>query len=97
MLGIGKKKQKQSNMVQDNVVPLVNSVIYRQRVQRYHYSCGLANINMKPCEMPVWALNQLATMGIQMLGIDMALKHAESLAIVGIAVELPDVIKTMVK
>lgn len=71
------------------------SMIFTDRVKKYYRSCGLQNNCMKPSLMPIWALEQLATMGIAMLGIEMALYHAEQLANSGIATDLPKVIKAM--
>lgn len=90
-------RQKKVNTIQQNTIPVVNNVIFRQRVKRYWNSCGLQNIGQKPHEMPTWALNELATMGIAMIGHELALKHAESLAMVGIAPELPTTIKSMMR
>lgn len=92
-----KKKVKPVEAMQTNVVPLVNTVIFRQRVKTWHYSNGMAKSNMRPCETPAWALNHMASMGIEMLGVEVALKHAESLAVVGIMAELPETIRTMAK
>ncbi len=80
--------------MQSKLVPVVNQVIYRQRVRTYHYSCGMQRECKGPVEMPRWALEWLADMGIQMLGGEAAARHAESLEVVGIAPGLSEVIKT---
>lgn len=89
-----KKKVRQLKMTKNQVNHVQMEVIYRGLIKKYHYSCGLQNICKKPAEMPSWALEQLAISGIEMLGGELALKHAESFAIVGIAKDLPNAIKS---
>lgn len=92
-----KKSMRPTTKDRMNLVQVQNRVMFRERVKRYHYSCGLANMNMKPAEMPSWALNHLVSMGIRMLGIEQARREAEALAIVGIAPGLVEAIKSKSK